>query len=232
MVRLALAMLTSLACAASAAEPSKAVVKFKMTWGGIPIAEVTDTLEFGQGRYKITSEAVAIGLAKALGQPPIDRLSEGTYGVDGFLLPERYEHLRDGKARISVIDRGAGLVNIDTEGEKKTETITLDTVHDNLTLAYNFYALGAATGSGMFHLTDGRRLTDIEFVSVGEGTETVETEMGPIEAYRYERVTDNPGRQYLIWFAKEHRMVPAKYVSRRDSSEIAFILQSVEFPDS
>ena len=221
-----------LAFTASAADPVKAIVKFKMTWSGIPIAEATDTLEFKDGRYKITSEAVAIGLAKALGQPPIDRYSEGTYDESGFLSPERYEHVRDGKSRISVIDREAGVVRINTEGVESTEEITLDAIHDNLTLAYNFYALGEALPAGKFHLTDGKRMVDIDFVAVGEEPETVETGMGRIEAYKFERLTDKPGRKYLIWYAKDARLMPAIYVSRRDSSEISFILQSVEFIDS
>lgn len=214
------------------AEPVEATAVFKMSWNGIPIAESTDTLEFSGGRYKISSAAVAIGLAAAIGQKPIDRFSEGAYGEDGFLAPERYEHVRDGKSRISVIDRAAGEVRINTEGAEKTEELTGDRVHDNLSLAYNFYATGSAPERGGFHLTDGRRLTDVEFVAVGDGPETVETGMGRVEAQKYERLTDRPGRSYLIWFSEDHRMMPVKYEYRRDGTVITFVMQSVEFGDT
>ena len=231
MVKAAAALLLLSAAVAQAQESTKAIVKFRMAWGGIEIADVTDTIEFAGDRYAIKSEAVPIGLAKVIGQPPIDRYSEGTFNGLG-LLPERYEYLRDGKSRLSVIDRSQGKVMINTEGNEKTVELVQDKIHDNLTLAYNFYATGALPEKGMFLLTDGKRVSEVEFAESDAGPEMIETGLGTIKARKIIRTNNKPGREYAIWVSEDYRMVPVMYLNKTQNSEITFILQSVEFIDS
>lgn len=215
--------------ALAAASPEPAVVTYKMYWGGIPIADVTDTLEFAAGGYAISSESVATGLAAAIGYPPVNRYSTGTYTDAGELVPDRYEQTHDGASRISVIDRGSGKVLIDKEGEKSEGEITQDEVHDILTVMYSFYSEGEAGAGGTLNMTDGRRLIEVELVRVSDEPESVSTGVGEVMAHKYERVTDRDDREYFFWYSEGLRNMPVRVTLKRKNSFIEFVLQGADF---
>ena len=93
-MKLGLTLLWALAVSTVAAAPIDATVTFQMKWGGIHIADVTDTLEFDDGSYKITSNAIPVGLA-AIIAGEFNRYSTGTYTDAGLLMTEHYEQERE-----------------------------------------------------------------------------------------------------------------------------------------
>ena len=224
-LKLAILLLAGGVSSAAMSKPADVRLVYKMTWNGLSIATVVDTLRFTSGGYVIDSRAESEGLAKAVNQPAVNRNSQGVYSELEGLKPERYERERDGELRISRIDREAGVVKLDNEGEMSEVEITHELVHDNLSLAYDSYVRAGAAEDLKFQLTDGRRLTDVAYKKdADEGV--VSTGMGELRAQRLSRVTDTD-RNYVLWLATEHDLLPALIQLERGGSSIVFTLLEI-----
>lgn len=224
--RLALALLL-LPLGAAAEPPPPATLSFTMLWNGIEIATVTDVVEFTADGYRIASAAEATGLAKLMGQGAISRRSEGRLGPAGELRPARYEMQRgDDDQRLATIDYAAAAAVVSRNGAAEEVELTLPQVHDSLSLLYDFYARGAYVPAGVGHLTDGRRMRDYEFVA-DPAPATVTVVAGEFMATRYENIGEED-RNYEIWFADDHRRIPAQVVIERRGNRIEFLLAGFE----
>ena len=208
------------------AEPA-ATLTFRMSWGGMEIAEVTDTVMLAEDGYEIVSDAQTVGLAKLLGGA-MYRRSRGARGADGGLQPEIFEQRRGDDEREARIDYGRGVAAITRRGESHEAELSLPQVHDSLTLIYDFYARDAYVAKGASHLTSGRRLSEYEFVA-SAGPVMMTVAAGEMLATRYERHGDAEEGQYEVWFADEHRRIPVLISLRRGNNHMEFELTGFSF---
>lgn len=222
-----LLLLLALAPLGAGAEPA-ATLKFRMSWGGMEIAEVTDTITLEEDGYEIVSDAQTVGLARLLSQGAMYRRSRGARDPGGALLPEVFEQRRGDDEREARIDYGRGVAAITRRGESHEAELSLPHVHDSLTLIYDFYARDAYVAEGASHLTSGRRLSEYEFVT--DGTPAMLTvAAGEMLATRYERHGDAEEGQYEVWFADEHRRIPVYISLRRGNNHMEFELTDFSF---
>ena len=224
------------------ANPKNITLHYTMTWGGIEIGEITDVLEFNEGKYEINSYAKSIGLAKLLNQKGVNRYSRGSYDEKGQLVSDYYQQERDGEIRKSEIDYATqNVVITNEEGNVLEEDIIHERVLDSLSVIYEFYTTNdlsfniTAPASenkldNVFNffplqVTDGKKLTVYKFVP-DEETSMVETGMGEMESLRFERIT-TPDKKYQFWFSTEHNYIPARISLERGNSHIEFILAKI-----
>ena len=230
MKKLAVILLAGWLCASHGA-PVDATVRYRMTYGGLPVADVTDTLKFGEDSFIFDSSAKAAGLAKALNLDAVQRKSSGVLLADGSLLTEVYLYSRGDKNRRSDVDRAAGMISwIDDKGTRGEAQISHDHVMDFLSFQYLFYSTGVPVESGEVQMTDGRRVQIYAFAKQDD-VEQVQVDYGTFETLRYERVDDSQ-RQRTVWFAPQLRMIPVKVQIVGEGTVIEFTLQDVEFADS
>lgn len=218
---------------AVAAAPGDVRVRYRMTWGGIEIAEVVDTLRFaGDGSYRIDSKAQPTGLAKTFNLPTVDRHSSGRVAADGSLLMESYVESRGDRLRKVTYDRVAGVVewvnDKDQPGSAKPREAM---VLDNLTYIYMPYATGQLVTEGSAMMADGRRLYEFEYARDAQPV-TVAGKLGEFAAWRYVRVNYSDNRKRTAWYAPDLRNLPVRARLVNGVNVIEFFLLAVEYDPS
>ncbi len=228
MRKLILAVAASWMLSASGA-PGNAVVQYRMTFGGLPVGDVTDTVEFTDAAFAISSDAQATGLAKVLNLPAVQRKSTGRRLTDGSLLTEFFEQQRGDKLRSAEVDIEGGIIKWLNDGQPGEAQITHENVMDFLAFQYLFYSTGTTPQSGEVQMTDGRR-SQIYAYEQRSDLEQLQVPYGTFDTVRYER-TDNPQRKRVVWFAPELMLLPVKVFIDNDGSIIEFVMVDVSFPE-
>lgn len=224
---LAALALAAAAQAASAAPPARIALVYDLARDGQPIAEVVETLEHGEGRYSIVSEAKGKGVLAALPLGVFRRESRGEVTAAG-LQPSGFREQRPGRVSVATLDWSAG--ELVTESRGRSEVHPLDgPTHDRLTQLYNFgFVPPPAGGEIAMRVTDGRGVSEQHYVVARR--EAVDVGAGRFDALRLERVHE-PGdrRETVVWLAVERDYLPVRILLvDRDGARMDQTLQRME----
>jgi hypothetical protein len=219
----ALALSSSVALAVP---PARIALVYELVREGTPIAEVTEVLEHGAGRYSIASEAKGKGLLATLPLGTFRRDSSGDVTPEG-LRPVAFRDQRGGRIAVATFDWPARTMTTEFRGQ--TESHPLDgTVHDRLTQLYTFAFAGLPRGEIAMRVTDGRGLSEQRFAVTGR--ERVTLRAGTFDTVRIERVREQPDdrREAVVWLAADRDYLPVRVlIVERDGARFDQTLERI-----
>ncbi len=226
LVALLAAALGAASPVASAVPPARVALVYELIREGTPIAEVTEVLEHGAGRYAIASEAKGKGLLAALPLGTFRRDSSGDVTPEG-LRPNAFRDQRGGRIAVAAFDWPARTMTTEFRGQ--TESHPLDgVVHDRLTQLYTFAFSGLPRGEIAMRVTDGRGLSEQRFTVAGR--ERVTLRGGTFDAVRIERVREQPDdrREVIVWLAADRDYLPVRVlIVERDGARFDQTLERI-----
>jgi hypothetical protein len=197
--------------------PVPARRRFKVYYGdyaeGNVVAELDYALEIEQDRYRLRTEARAVGLTALFWSGALSQASAGRLGADG-LEPERYVEQRGRRPeRWTSVDRAAG-VAVFSGGERVP---LVAGVQDRLSMLLQLGLIARAQPQLM---AAGRRIELPELGSRGiapavfliRGDESLPTDRGPLRALHLERRDGNPARdpRVDVWLGYDHALTPVR----------------------
>lgn len=197
--------------------PSPGRRRFKVHYGdyaeGNVVAELDYALEIEQDRYRLRTEARAVGLTALFWSGALAQASTGRLGTDG-MEPERYVEQRGRRPeRWTTVDRGAG-VAVFSGGERVP---LVAGVQDRLSLLLQ---LGLIARAQPQRMAAGQRIELPELGSRGiapavflsRGDESLATDRGPLRALHLERRDGNPARdpRVDVWLGYDHGLTPVR----------------------
>jgi hypothetical protein len=220
-------VLAAAAHVALAAPPARLALVYDLARDGQTIAEVVETLEHGDGRYTIVSEAKGRGALAALPLGSFRRESRGEVTEAG-LRPRDFRDLRAGRLSVATLDWSTRELVTESRGRSEVHPLEGPT-HDRLTQLYTFgFAPPPSDGAIAMRVTDGRGVADQRYVVARR--EPVEVGAGRFDALRLERVRE-PGdrRETVVWLAVEHDYLPVRILLvERDGARTDQTLQRIE----
>jgi hypothetical protein len=197
--------------------PSPGRRRFRIHYGdyaeGNVVAELDYALEIEQDRYRLRTEARAVGLTALFWSGALSQASTGRLGTDG-MEPERYVEQRGRRAeRWTSVDRATG-VALFSGGERVP---LVAGVQDRLSLLLQ---LGLIARAQPQRMAAGQRIEVPELGSRGiapavflsRGDESLATGGGPLRALHLERRDGNPARdpRVDVWLGYDHGMTPVR----------------------
>jgi hypothetical protein len=216
-----LPLLTSallLAGMAHAAPPQRVEIAYEVLRDGSRLADIVESLEHGDGRYRLVETWRGRGLYALRGR--IVRSSRGLVGPAG-LQPEEFSDERSGRepSRAS-FDWKANTLTMQRRGETQTLPIPAN-AQDRLSflLALSFAPPLARPAS--FSVADGGSISRYVFELVGR--ERIKVPAGEFDALKLARRRDGPEdrRSTEIWLAPSHGHLPVRVVlTEKDGTRI------------
>ncbi|MGE3297004.1 MAG: DUF3108 domain-containing protein [Porticoccaceae bacterium] len=188
---------------------------YKASFNGIPVV-ITQTLTTTPAGYRVATAA-----ANALGEI---HEQEDFHVADGAILIDAYRHQRSflGSKRDEqlAIDRGQGIARYQRDGEPREIPLQagyLGPVSYKVQLRRD---LIAGKTSFEYQVMDRGKIKHYAFQS--EGTDTIPTATGNLDAVRVRRVRDDNERQTLFWMAPAlgYQLVKLRQEEGGDSYEL------------
>lgn len=214
-----------IASAASAVPPARVALVYELVREGTPIAEVTEVLEHGDGRYTIASEAKGKGLLAGLPLGAFRRDSAGEVNAAG-LRPAAYRDQRGGRIAVAMFDWPARTMTTEFRGQIQSHPLD-GAVHDRLTQLYTFSFAGLPEGEIAMRVTDGRGLSEQRFTVAGR--ERVSLRGGTFDTIRLERVREADDRRAAtVWLAADRDYLPVRVlIVERDGARFDQTLERI-----
>jgi hypothetical protein len=191
--------------------------RFQVHYGdyaeGNVVAELDYALEVEQDRYRLRTEARAVGLTALFWSGALTQASAGRLGVDG-LEPERYVEQRGRRPeRRTSIDRATGIA-VFPAGERAP---LVAGVQDRLSMLIQ---LGLIARAQPQRMAAGRRIEVPELgsraispaVFMSRGDESLATDRGPLRTLHLERRDGDPARdpRVDVWLGYDHGLMPVR----------------------
>ena len=160
--------------------PPPLTLSYSISTSRLPIAEVTDVLNFDQQSFRIQSEGRGAGLFALISRARITRNSEGEVRPEG-LRPTRYSESRGNNERSlgARFDWPKQKLILSRDQEQEEVELPAGSL-DRLSFPYSFAFLPKPPPQWKLAVTDGRYLTPYEFKLVGE--EVISTPLGEFPA--------------------------------------------------
>jgi len=197
-------LLISACGAALAAPPAHVEMTFELTKDGSPIAEITEVLEHGAGKYELVESWQGRGFYRLLGNAK--RTSRGVVGTDG-LRPLEYTDERTGReAERAVFDWKSKTVTYQHKGPATTIPLPPNP-RDRLQFLFQFAFKPPAGPKVVLDVIDGRGISD-QIYQI-EGRERFKTPAGDFDAVKLVRRKDNNERAE-IWLAADRSYLPVR----------------------
>lgn len=205
-----LAMAATLHAAPRTPAPASIVASHSVHRNGLHIATVNERFESGEGRYRIVSESVPVGLA-ALIQPRSAVLTSiGRITGEG-LRPERFEGSRganDPRRASAEFDWAAARLTLAHDGKNDALKLPAGS-QDRLSIMYQFMFHAYGDRSELaFPMTNGRKLDHYRY-AVSRDVE-IETPLGRMKTVHLVKQREPGDSETEIWLAPEHRHLPVR----------------------
>jgi hypothetical protein len=199
-------LLLSLAAAAQAEPPARLEVTYELQRNGSGIADVTERLEYADGRYKLTETWKGRGLYALLGSAR--RVSQGTV-VDGVLRPQEFFDERSGRDTARAwFDWKAKTITMQYKGERKTKGLEAG-AQDRLSFLFALSLLPGRAEVASYQIVDGKGVSHHSYEL--KGRERIKTPAGEFDAVRVERVRKPKDKDRVeLWLAAELGYVPVR----------------------
>lgn len=210
-------------CLCAPALAQEVTLSLEFFYGSTKVAEVTDALTLSPDRrhYQLKSHAAAVGLAKFLHGDSTFYSSgrvDKTHGLLMTLYTQQRGHRPPQRAELAE----NGQLLLQRGEETRSETVALP-LFDYLSAVYRSYMLGRPAG-GMLKFTNGWRLVDYDYIV--QGSETVSTGMGDIEAVLISRTSSRGERK--MWLAPSLGYLPVRLYVNDKGHEFTTVLKEVE----
>ena len=207
--------------------PVKLDLVYRANVAGMDIGTLNRQLRTtGTGRYSVTSETNATGIAAILLNDTYREESE--FKVDGGMVyPLKYHQAPDKKpekARIATFDWQKRKVSLNND---RIYDISPG-VQDPASFLF-FWMLNPPAGgqTGKISLVDGKRMKEFGYNVIGE--EKITSLWGEINTLHIERRDkDNPEKIFAMWLAVERNYIPVRLENIRPKYKMTFTLEKAE----
>ncbi len=197
-------LLTSVALSAHAAPPPRLQLDWQLTKDGSAIAAISQTLEYGAGKYAITESWTGRGLYRLLGSAK--RASRGEVGPDG-LKPLQYSDERTGRdPERASFDWQAKTVTYQYQGAPVTIPLPAHPT-DDLAALFGFSFRPPREPVILQDVVNGRGVSDRVFRA--EGEHKLATPAGDFNALKLVRRKEGKERAE-IWLAVDRGYLPVR----------------------
>ena len=214
-------------CLFAAELPDSLDLVYRANISGINIGTLNRNLRaIGKGKYKVTSETNATGIAAILLRDTYREKSEFKVVAD-MIYPLSYHQAPDNrpdKARIATFD-----------WDKKKVTLNNDRVYDISPGVQDpasflfFWMLNPPRigQTGKISLVDGKRMSQYEFKVIGH--EKIESLWGKINTLRIERQKEgSPDKILRMWLATDYSNIPVIIENIRPKYKMTFTLEKAD----
>ena len=207
-----------------AAPPEDVKLTYDVSYNGMVLGEIVETLEHDNRTYSITSIGRGRGILAIA--PVLKRTSRGRITPQG-LRPNEFRDQRGERFVLTAkFDWAARSVTQDKNG-KNPETFPMPAAaaQDPLSLTYSFAFFPPIEKAFEVVQAEGRwRLNRLRFTVVG--TETLQTPAGEMQTLHISKERDGPGDKATdIWFASERSYLPVRIlVVDKDGTRVDQIL--------
>lgn len=218
-------LLISFAGAACAAPPSHLELGYEVTKNGSAIAEISQDLRYGAGKYELTETWEGRGVYRLLGH--ITRTSRGDVGAEG-LVPLEYSDQRTGRtSEHARFDWKAKTVTYQYKGPPKTIPLPPNP-RDRLQFLLQF-AFKPPRGERIaLDVIDGRGISDQVYRL--EGREPYKTPAGEFDALKLVRRKAKNERAE-IWLATNRDYLPVRIlIVTKDGDRIDQVVTRIFAP--
>lgn len=206
--------------------PPNAKLQFKMTYSGIPIADVVDSLTFSKSDYHIDSNAKPIGMAKILRQPEVLRSSKGFMDENMQLRLNDYLETRGERKRKINVNYEDGIIIWDDSKHGGGQEVLADrVVIDPLSMIYLPYITGQLEAVEAMY-NDGRQFKEFS-TSLEKNAGSMTVPYGKFKVSKLVLETDEASRQRTVWYADELDNLPVKVRISNGTQQIEFELAAV-----
>jgi hypothetical protein len=209
------------------APPKAVTLHYDMSRNGMVMVEVTERIEHDGSRYLITYEAKGKGIYSLLRSGVARRSSRGTIGGDGLRPIEFRDRRGDNPEALARFDWTRRTVQQGVEGKLDSQPMT-ERLQDRLSFVWNFSFVAPPGKEITATLADGHGLSVFRYAN--QGTETLKTAAGDIEALRLVKQRA-PGdeRATEIWLAVRHHFLPVRIlVTEKDGTRLDQLLTRIE----
>lgn len=214
--------------ATAMASPRDVELKYRMSYAGLQIADVVDQLKFTEAGYEITSSATPTGLAAALNQPAVERISTGTLTANGALQMQRYHETRGDRVREINFDATAKMVTwSDSRRGDGSGSSNGGLVVDSLSYIYQGYVLGNLELENIL-FADARKLRHIT-VAKTETIDKFKVEYGTFAVIRQDLDTTEPERKRIAWYAPQLDHIPVRIRLVNGNNVVEFELFDLQY---
>jgi hypothetical protein len=224
-MRSSLLLLISIAGGALAAPPAHVELTFEVTRNGSTVAEITQSMDQGGGKYELVESWQGRGLYRLLGNAR--RTSRGTVGAEG-LRPLEYSDERTGRDPERVFfDWRAKTVTYQYKDGPTTIALPPNP-RDRLQFLFQFAFKPPAGPKVVLDVMDGRGISD-QIYQV-EGRERFKTPAGEFDAVKLVRRKDNNERAE-IWLAADRSYLPVRIILvAKDGSRVDQFITKIASP--
>ncbi len=207
--------------------PENLDLVYRANIAGINIGTLNRNLRaVGKGKYEVTSETNATGIAAILLKDTYREKSEFKI-VANMIYPLSYRQAPDNrpdKARIATFNWDRKKVSLNNDRVYDISPGVQDPASFLFFWMLNPPEKGQA---GKISLVDGKRMTHYEFKIIGH--EKVESLWGKINTLRIERQKEgSPDKILRMWLATERHYVPVKIENVRPKYKMTFTLEKIE----
>lgn len=227
--RLVLAAAVGAASAANSL-PGDATARFVMSAQGLDIAQVDWRMKRGSnGEHTYESVSQSIGVARLIRNEKVTERSRWRL-ADGAVQPLEYSYSRRGGKRVRDASLRFDWKNANAlatlNGNSRQVTI-VSGVQDKLSYLLslmNRLERGRALGSIV--VNDGGKSKRYSFRQVAN--ESLDTELGRLDAVQVERRVDGDDRVTWVWMAPKLGYFPVRIEHREDGETVKLLLQSLQ----
>ena len=214
--------------AAHAQPPGHVELSFEIRFGEMTLGKGEDVLKHDGKKYQVVSDTIPQGLA-ALFIDDIRRESRGSITANGLKPVSFIERGRKKGDRVAEFDWTNQELHLIHGGTNETISLPAGSI-DQASLPYALAFTGSAPETFSVHLTDGRRLKEYTYRTVGR--EQIETVLGKLDTIHLEKVRDaDSKRSFEFWLAIDHHYLPVR-VRFTDKKGRAFdsLVTSIRYP--
>jgi hypothetical protein len=214
--------------AAQASVPERLEIVYELSRDGSVLADITEELHHGGGKYEIAETWKGRGLYALAGK--VRRTSRGMVGPKG-LRPVEFSDERTGRSdsRAS-FDWNSKTLTVQYKHGPKTLPLP-DDAQDRLSFMLAFAFMPPGLQSVSFSVADGKGLT--RYVFDRQGSERVSTPAGWFDAVKWVRRKDDPNdrRSTELWLSPAKGRIPVRVLlTSKDGSRIDQRLSRISPP--
>jgi hypothetical protein len=212
MFRIVAVVLLMLAQAAFAA-PQKLTAVYHVTQNGHPFADVTETFQQENGRYKLESVTTGIGIYALFGKRRL--YSEGEVTAEG-LRPSHYEQQQGDSAKKAIsadFDWAGKTLSLKAKGQVTNEPLEAGT-QDLASYAYQFMFVPPKGDQVVVQVTTGKKPRLYQY-RVTERDAPLETAAGKYKTLHLVNAKES-GEEKELWLGVEAQHIPVRILMRDD----------------
>ncbi len=199
-----LLLLISASAVAHAEPPPRLEITFAMTRNGANLADVSERLEYANGKYVLTENWKGKGLYSLLGSAR--RVSRGTI-ADGVLRPLEFFDERTGRDTARAwFDWKANVLTMQYQGNRRSEKMPAN-AQDRLSFLFALSLLPGRAETITYTVVDGKGMSRHIYKVIGR--EQIRLPAGTFNTVKVARHSDERDTAEL-WLAAERGYVPVR----------------------